>query len=142
MFDQISKTALLALAISVARVQAQDFTEVNVFSSSTCGSDPNDLEAQNFELSFVPETDDKGNQYSGCMSASIGLPDWPTTDNGKYDAWVDTSVLGSGCSILFYNLLGSQEEFNKWPCRSLYRKIQKDTTPCGDLDLTQDFGYA
>lgn len=144
LIKMLTKTTFLALATSIALVRAQEFTDIDVHSTSNCNPDPNDLEADSMQLSFSPETDDQGNQFSGCMEATIGLPGWPVTDNGKYTAWVDTSKFGEGCSMLFFNLAGSQEEGDsEYPCRNgLYRKIQKDKTPCGDLDLTEKFGYA
>lgn len=142
MVQQIAKTTFLALAIAAARVQAQEFTNINLYSTASCPPDANDLDADSFQLGFVPSTDDKGQQYSSCMKATIGLNDWPKTDNGKYEAWVDTSNIAEGCSLNFYNLPGSEEESNDYACMSLYRKVQRDTTQCGDLDLTGTFGYA
>ncbi|KAF5011585.1 hypothetical protein FDECE_2306 [Fusarium decemcellulare] len=137
------KASLIALALAAARVQAQEFTQVDLYSVENCDPDPNDLEIQSFQLGFSPKKDDKGQDYSGCMSASIVPAGWPTTPEGKYPVWVDTSSFGEGCSMLFFQLPGSQEEGEVWPCKNgLYRKVQKDKTACGDLDLTQKFGYA
>lgn len=96
------------------------------------------------QLGFAPNVDDKGQEFSGCMEASIDLDGWPTTTNGKYPVWVDTANFGDNCAMLFFNLPGTEEESpNMWPCRNgLYRKVQKNRTPCGDLDLTKKFGYA
>ncbi|CAF3457032.1 unnamed protein product [Fusarium graminearum] len=139
----MNKASLLALALAAVRVQAQEFTNMDLYSEETCNPDPNDLDVQSFQLGVNTQTDDKGNEYSGCNSATIVPQGWPTNANGKYPVWIDTAKFGEGCSMLFFNLPGSQEEGDIWPCRNgLYRKIQKDKTPCGDLELTQKFGYA
>ncbi|KAM0231504.1 hypothetical protein ACHAP5_011035 [Fusarium lateritium] len=137
------KASLTVLALSAAKVQAQVFTNVDLYSTEGCDPDPNDLEIQSMQLGWSPQTDDKGQEFSGCNSASIVPTGWPSTGNGKYPVWVDTSEFGEGCSMLFYELPGSQEEGGIWPCRNgLYRRVQKNRTPCGDLTLTQNFGYA
>ncbi|KAK6207297.1 hypothetical protein LQW54_007255 [Pestalotiopsis sp. IQ-011] len=136
-----ARSALLIVAALAFRAQSQSTGETDIYSVNQCPPDANNLDAYNLELSWSTSSDDKG-EYSACQSASIDLPDWPTTDNGKYEVWVDTSSLGEGCSMLFYNLLDSNEESNNWPCRSLYRQVQKSGTPCGDLELTKQFGYA
>ncbi|KAM0351727.1 hypothetical protein ACHAPU_002239 [Fusarium lateritium] len=139
----MTKASLIALALAAARVQAQVPTDINLYSTEGCDPDPNDLEIQSMQLGFFPEKDDKGQDYSGCNSASIVPTGWPSTPNGKYAVWVDTSKFGEGCSMLFFELPGSQEEGQIWPCRNgLYRKIQKYKTSCGDVDITQNFGYA
>ncbi|CAJ2502552.1 Uu.00g099460.m01.CDS01 [Anthostomella pinea] len=138
----IAETVLLAVALSAAGLRAQKLSVVDIYSASNCDPDPNDLKTQSAELSFTPNRDGNGNTYTACELEYIGLGTWPTNDDGKYQVWVDTSGFGEGCSMLFYNLLGSDEEFNEWPCRQLYRQIQADKTGCGDLDLTQQFGYA
>jgi hypothetical protein len=142
-FNMIAKASLLTMALVAVRVQAQEFINHDLYSVETCDPDPNDLEVQSFQLGVSPEKDGDGNDYSGCMEATIVPKGWPTTANGKYPVWIDTSKFGDRCSMLFFNLPGSQEEGDVWPCRNgLYRKVQKDKTPCGDLELTQKFGYA
>lgn len=136
-----TRGALFVVAALAARAHAQSTGEADIYSVNQCPPDANNLDAYNLELSWSTSSDDKG-EYSACQSASIDLPDWPTTDNGKYEVWVDTSSFGEGCSMLFYNLLDSNEQSNNWPCRSLYRQVQKSGTPCGDLELTKQFGYA
>lgn len=139
----MNKASLLAMALAAIRVQAQEFINADVYSAETCDPDPNDLDVQSFQLGFSPQKDDKGNDYSGCMEATIIPTGWPTTANGKYPVWIDTSKFGEKCSMLFFQLPGSLEEGSDWPCRNgLYRRVQKDKTPCGDLELTQKFGYA
>ncbi|KAF7541282.1 hypothetical protein G7054_g695 [Neopestalotiopsis clavispora] len=137
-----ARSALLAVAALAARAHAQSSGTSDIYSVNQCPPDSNNLEAYNLQLDWSTSSDGKGSEFSGCYSTSIDLPDWPTTDNGKYEVWVDTSSFGEGCSMLFYNLLDSNEESNNWPCRSLYRQVQKSGTPCGDLDLTKEFGFA
>lgn len=137
-----ARSALLAVAALAARAHAQSSGASDIYSVNQCPPDSNNLEAYNLQLDWSTSSDGKGSEFSGCYSTSIDLPDWPTTDNGKYEVWVDTSSFGEGCSMLFYNLLDSNEESNNWPCRSLYRQVQKSGTPCGDLDLTKEFGFA
>ncbi|RGP76898.1 hypothetical protein FLONG3_4981 [Fusarium longipes] len=139
----IAKASLITLALAVIQVQAQEFVDHDLYSVENCSPDPNDLDVQSFQLSVSPKQDENGDDYSGCMEATIVPTGWPTTANGKYPVWIDTSKFGAGCSMLFFNLPGSQEEGDIWPCRNgLYRQVQKDKTPCGDLELTQKFGYA
>ncbi|KAF4447187.1 hypothetical protein F53441_9234 [Fusarium austroafricanum] len=139
----MSQASFILLALSAARVQAQEFTNIDLYSAEGCNPDPNDLEIHSFQLGFHPEKDEKGNDYSGCMAATIDPTGWPSNKNGKYDVWVDTDGFGDGCSMLFFQLPGSQEEGQIWPCRNgLYRQVQKNKTPCGDLELTKKFGYA
>jgi hypothetical protein len=142
-YNMMTKCSLLALALAAIRVQGQEFKNIDLYSIENCDPDPNDLEVQSFQLGFSPKKDAKGNDYSGCIEASIVPTGWPTTENGKYPVWVDTTKFDKDCSMLFFNLPGSEEEGDIWPCKNgLYRRVQKNRTSCGDLELTQRFGYA
>jgi hypothetical protein len=139
----MTKASLLSMALAAIRVQAQVPTDINLYSTESCDPDPNDLSVQSFQLGINTQEDSNGNEYTGCNSATIVPTGWPTTANGKYPVWVDTSAFGEGCSMLFYQLAGSQEEGETYACRNgLYRKVQKDKAFCADLELTQKFGYA
>ncbi|KAK9781000.1 putative Ig-like domain-containing protein [Seiridium cardinale] len=149
------ETTMLALAISALHVQAQFNGKGHLYSVKSCPPKANNLNAQSLDLSWSAKKKDGGKilpawlrtikeagSYTECNEATINLPDWPTTEDGKFPAWFDTSSLGDGCSMLFYNLLDSNEETDRWSCGSLYRQAQKDSTECADLDLTGKFGYA
>jgi hypothetical protein len=77
-FNMIAKASLLTMALVAVRVQAQEFINHDLYSVETCDPDPNDLEVQSFQLGVSPEKDGDGNDYSGCMEATIvlkaGLP--------------------------------------------------------------------
>ncbi|RYP44176.1 hypothetical protein DL768_009324 [Monosporascus sp. mg162] len=116
------KTYWLAMALGffAASTRAQepeeppDFEEIALYSASDCGDDPNNLETLSTQLQI--ELVDGGLGSSGCMQASIDLPNWPVTDEGKYSVWVHTGNIEDGCQLLFYNFLNSYEEC-RYCCR-------------------------
>ncbi|RYP04164.1 hypothetical protein DL764_004631 [Monosporascus ibericus] len=104
------KTYWLAMALGLfaASARAQEFKDLALYSASDCGDDPNNLETLSTQLQV--ELVDGGLGSSGCMQASIDLPNWPVTDEGKYSVWVHTGDIENGCQLLFYNFLSSYEE--------------------------------
>lgn len=144
MINSVTKAALMAMAMSAARVQAQDFSDITAWSVAACPPDPNDPEALSLELAFSPQEDENGNKFSGCMKAEIGQPDWPRDEAGKYTVWVDAADIEPGCSLLFYKLPGSEvTDPNQTACDSgLKRIVSADSSTCGKYALEDSFGYA
>ncbi|KAI0532630.1 hypothetical protein GGR58DRAFT_522642 [Xylaria digitata] len=135
--------ALAAGAFLLAPVYAQDaIAEIDLWSTSDCGGDPNDLSVLSITLDSYHRNGDLNNPSSGCTSSWINLDGWPTLDNGKYAAWVDSSGIEDGCVLWFYHLFGSNEQLNDdSACLYPYRKIDPATASCASLELTKRFGY-
>ncbi|RYP32496.1 hypothetical protein DL767_005185 [Monosporascus sp. MG133] len=98
----------MALGLFAASARAQEFKEIALYSASDCGDDPNNLEILSTQLQV--ELVDGGQGSSGCMQATIDMPNWPVTDEAKYSVWVDTGDIEDDCQLLFYNFLSSNEE--------------------------------
>lgn len=127
----------------LVQVSAQEFQDIEIYSTSDCGANPNDPDSLSTLLSFQPRHGQSGAASTNCMESFIDLPTWPTVDQGKYKIYVDSSNIDDKCALLFYHLDDEREELKgDAVCRSLYRKVSPSKTPCGDLILTQHFGYA
>ncbi|KAF2966001.1 hypothetical protein GQX73_g7589 [Xylaria multiplex] len=135
--------ALVAGVFLSAPVYAQDaIAEIDLWSTSECGGDPNDLSVLSITLDSYHRNGDPNNPSSGCTSSWINLDGWPTLDNGKYAAWVDSSGIDDGCVLWFYHLYGSNEQLNDdSACLYPYRKVDPATASCASLELTKRFGY-
>ncbi|KAI1120390.1 hypothetical protein F5Y10DRAFT_289819 [Nemania abortiva] len=143
----MASTALVSTLIAgvflLAPVYAQDaIAEVDLWSTSECGGDPNDLSVLSITLDSYHRNGDPNNPSSGCTSSWIDLDGWPTLDNGRYTAWVDSSNIDDGCVMWFYHLYGSDEQVNdESACLYPYRKVDPATASCASLELTKRFGY-
>lgn len=124
------------LGLLAARIGAQEIlAEVDIYSASSCAGNPNDLDLLSLTIRYQAE--EEGAKHSVCEETQISLPDWPTTDEGKYSIWVGTSGLGHDCQLCFIETLPGQE--GSCLMFPVYRFIESGSSLCADLEIARTF---
>lgn len=90
-----------------------------------------------FSLTMTYQEAEKGASHSVCLRTKIDIPDWPTTDDGQYRIWVDTSGLGEDCQLRFITILPDQQgSCLKFPA---YCLISGTSSICASLKIARTF---
>lgn len=101
-----TRTALSRLRLASCQ---EILTAINLYANPNDTDNP--FTRQSEMLTLYPNS--SGSENSACMSNSFGIGDWPTTSQGKYEVWVDASVVSAGCQLRFYDAPESDDDWRK-----------------------------
>lgn len=140
MYRKPSILMLTTGSLLAGGVGAQQFKDVNLFSSPGCGDDLHDLDVLTHELSFSPKVGGqyKDAQWSDCYQSTMKEGGWPHTDEGKYAMYVDTSDLAGDCFLHFY----ATHPGTGFACQNKVKSLSKTKNTCPMVPLGEGFGYA